>query len=118
MLADFFTKPLHGTLFKFFKDIIMGYVSIDDLTVDTNGIKEHVGNFGNPPKEDKLIHVGSTGVTKEEHNRQNKGTELYPLGQGQSKKSPRESTGAGSTSTGIKTYAGGKPTYASIISNT
>ena len=73
---------------------------------------------GNPPKEDKLIHVGSTGVTKKEHNRQNKGTELYPLGQGQSKKSPRESTGAGSTSTGIKTYAGGKPTYASIVSNT
>ena len=50
MLADFFTKPLQGILFKFFKDIIMGYVSIDDLTVDTNGIKEHVGNFGTPPK--------------------------------------------------------------------
>jgi hypothetical protein len=37
MLADFFTKPLQGSLFKIFRDIILGSVSIDylDLVIDT-----------------------------------------------------------------------------------
>ena len=29
MLADFFTKPVQGSLFKFFRDIITGYESIE-----------------------------------------------------------------------------------------
>ena len=32
MLADFFTKPLQGHLFKKFRDVIMGYVPISSLS--------------------------------------------------------------------------------------
>ena len=31
MLADFFTKPLQGSLFRRFRDILMGQTSIDSL---------------------------------------------------------------------------------------
>ena len=31
MLADFFTKPLQGHLFKKFRDVIMGYAPISSL---------------------------------------------------------------------------------------
>ena len=33
MLADFFTKPLQGSLFKKFKSVIMGWTDIDTLKV-------------------------------------------------------------------------------------
>lgn len=32
MLADFFTKPLQGNLFRKFRDVVLGYVHIDTLT--------------------------------------------------------------------------------------
>ena len=32
MLADFFTKPLQGRLFKKFRDVIMGYAPISSLS--------------------------------------------------------------------------------------
>ena len=31
MLADYFTKPLNGSLFKYFRDIIMGYTPVQDI---------------------------------------------------------------------------------------
>ena len=31
MLADFFSKPLQGTLFRCFRDVILGYRHIDTL---------------------------------------------------------------------------------------
>ena len=31
MIADYFTKPLQGKMFKHFRDFIMGYVHINDL---------------------------------------------------------------------------------------
>ena len=34
MLADFFTKPLQGALFRKFRDVILGYNHIDSLTLD------------------------------------------------------------------------------------
>jgi hypothetical protein len=34
MVADFFTKPLQGTLFCKFRDVIMGYKAMDTLAVD------------------------------------------------------------------------------------
>ena len=35
MIADFFTKPLQGALFRKFRDIILGYKHIDELnTID------------------------------------------------------------------------------------
>ena len=35
MLADFFTKPLQGSLFRKFRDVILGYKHVDSLVLDT-----------------------------------------------------------------------------------
>ena len=44
MLADFFTKPLMGELFRKLRDLIMGYTSIFDLDPTLlQSIKERVG---------------------------------------------------------------------------
>ena len=45
MLADFFTKPLQGELFRFFRNIIMGYISTADIICLNPGMKEHVGKW-------------------------------------------------------------------------
>ena len=45
MLADFFAKPLQGSLFRFYRDIIMGYVSVNDIIGDNPKIKERVENW-------------------------------------------------------------------------
>ena len=44
MLADFFTKPLQGTLFKKFRDVVLGYVHIDTLllTTEEDSVQERV----------------------------------------------------------------------------
>ena len=34
MLADFFTKPLQGAWFKYFKRIIMGHVPVEPVTIE------------------------------------------------------------------------------------
>ena len=55
MIADFFTKPLQGALFKKFRDIVMGYVPIllppvlD--TINCSSSQERVGN----PKMDPCL---------------------------------------------------------------
>ena len=46
MLADFFTKPIQGELFRFFRNIIMGYVSVVDIIGVNNELKERVENWG------------------------------------------------------------------------
>ena len=44
MLADFFTKPLMGELFRKLRDVIMGYTSTFDLDPTLlQSIKERVG---------------------------------------------------------------------------
>ena len=43
MLADFFTKPLQGRIYRKFRDLIMGYVNIPERFFDINKIKERVG---------------------------------------------------------------------------
>ena len=43
MIADFFTKPLQGKLFKKLKDVIMGKVSIQEFTDSSIATKERVG---------------------------------------------------------------------------
>jgi len=46
MLADYFTKPLHGRLFHIFREVIMGwrYIStLDELAPHPS--KERVGNM-------------------------------------------------------------------------
>ena len=45
MLADFFTKPLQGNLFRRFRDVILGYSHVDTLKRDiTTQLEERVGN--------------------------------------------------------------------------
>ena len=60
MIADFFTKPLQGNLFKRFRDIILGYKHIlsihDELATDEcDSIQERVG------KTDGLTAVKKNG---------------------------------------------------------
>ena len=48
MLGDFFTKPLQGSLFVRFRDVILGYKHIDTLSSTTHPIiplEERVGNY-------------------------------------------------------------------------
>ena len=43
MLADYFTKPLQGNVFRRFRDVIMGKTHINDLLLDPDfKIKERV----------------------------------------------------------------------------
>jgi hypothetical protein len=52
MLADFFTKPLQGKLFRMYRDVIMGYRHISELSsIDISTIKERVGNQENVTDE-------------------------------------------------------------------
>jgi len=45
MLADFFTKPLNGNLFRKFRDVILGYKPVSSLReAMPPDVKEHVGN--------------------------------------------------------------------------
>ena len=45
MIADYFTKPLQGNLFKLFCDIIIVYKYIGDILADIESTaKEPVGN--------------------------------------------------------------------------
>ena len=44
MLADYFTKPLQGSLFNRFREIIMGWKHIDTLKTFLDSRKERVGN--------------------------------------------------------------------------
>ena len=40
MLADFFTKPLQGSLFRKFRDVILGYKHIDTLLEEEDTLLE------------------------------------------------------------------------------
>jgi hypothetical protein len=45
MLADYFTKPLQGKLFRNFREVIMGYKHVNELLLDpTFPLKERVEN--------------------------------------------------------------------------
>ena len=43
MLTDSFTKPLQGNWFRFFQDILMGYVSIEEIITNDIEMKDRVG---------------------------------------------------------------------------
>ena len=47
MVADFFTNPLQGELYRFFRNIVMGYVSIVDVISGLVENKERVGKCDN-----------------------------------------------------------------------
>jgi len=47
MLADFFTKPLQGSVIRKFRDMIMGHTNIPKEFFDIVKMKEHVENRKN-----------------------------------------------------------------------
>ena len=51
MLGDFYTKPLQGQLFQFFRNIIMGYVPANQVITVNPEMKERVENLGKYKKE-------------------------------------------------------------------
>ena len=47
MLADFYTKPLQGRLFRIYRDVILGYKPMSYLKEQFETLsKERVGNIG------------------------------------------------------------------------
>ncbi len=58
MLADFFTKPLQGALFRKFRDVILGYKHIDSLalTDPIPSVEERVGEM-------QKFNLTKTGLT-------------------------------------------------------
>ena len=45
MLADFFTKPLQGALYRKFRDVILGYARVDSLAIaPLPELEERVGS--------------------------------------------------------------------------
>ena len=73
MLADFFTKPLQGNLFRHFRDVILGYEHVDTLTiVTTPSSEERVGEVrtdsrdikGPGTSEGVMTRCEVTGKTK------------------------------------------------------
>ena len=56
MLADYFTKPLQGRMFKLFRDVIMGYRPLEDLLLEIPK-KERVGNVSNSYKTEKVFEI-------------------------------------------------------------
>ena len=61
MIADFFTKALQGKAFKFFREIIMGYTTVEEIlrTLKYKNmsftIKERVENNDITKNDDKII---------------------------------------------------------------
>ena len=65
MLADFFTKPLQGHLFRQFRDVILGYSHIDTLQRDpAAAIEERVEE--NRPITREVAHPGEEKTTEEQ----------------------------------------------------
>ena len=71
ILANFFTKPLQGSLLQIFCQVIMGYEPISSL-FELYSIKEHVGNIviesGNPndKNEESILKLNVTSRTCKE----------------------------------------------------
>jgi len=59
MLADFFTKPLNGSLFRKFRDVILGYKCVSSFQeIFPQEVEEHVGN------NDQQLLDRHNGVTR------------------------------------------------------
>ena len=62
MLADFFTKPLEGNLFRKFRDVLLGLAHVDSLVLDTAAPpKERVGDSVTVHRENHATGVVDTG---------------------------------------------------------
>jgi hypothetical protein len=56
MLADFFTKPLQGSLFRKFRDVVLGYKHVDSLRLEEEAplTQERVGKDGEQKDSNSL----------------------------------------------------------------
>jgi KUP system potassium uptake protein len=65
MLADFFTKPLQGGLFKKLRAVVMGHMHIDSLRAETPPpTQERVGEQGKDQKKTVRIKVSAGNVSE------------------------------------------------------
>jgi hypothetical protein len=65
MIADYFTKPLQGKAFKLLRDLIMGYIHINELLKEIeDSIKERVGK---PEINEKSRNVIETSTPLSKH---------------------------------------------------
>jgi KUP system potassium uptake protein len=65
MLADFFTKPLQGGLFKKLRAVVMGHMHIDSLRAETSPpTQERVGEQGKDQKKTVRIKVSAGNVSE------------------------------------------------------
>lgn len=62
MLADFFTKPLQGSLFRRLRDVVLGYAHISTLTTPSAVVEERVGSqfWQLDPTQDRPIAIHPT----------------------------------------------------------
>ena len=68
MLADFFTKPLQGNLFRRFRDVVLGRCHTDTLTFVSDGpFEERVGKM----QSDPIATVDSSNGTVARANEEN-----------------------------------------------
>jgi hypothetical protein len=69
MLADFFTKPLQGSLFRKFRDVVLGYHHIDSLNClsPSLGPEERVEEKKNTAKKE-LVAAGKNGPGEQNTN--------------------------------------------------
>jgi len=77
MLADFFTKPLQGNLFRKFRDVILGYKHVDTLKMTIPSSNEERVEDKRPDDGKAIISVNdiydksSTDVKRKTKNPQN-----------------------------------------------
>jgi hypothetical protein len=84
MLADFFTKPLQGSLFRRFRSVLLGEAHIDTLRSPlpaSSHTEERVGVQNDPSNPDSSL-VGTSYHFTRKHSQQNQHTshsiETYP----------------------------------------
>ena len=61
MIADYFTKPLQGRIFKLFRDVIMGYRRLSDI-ISEIPMKERVENVNLDSSEQRKV----IGISREQ----------------------------------------------------
>ena len=83
MLADFFTKPLQGNLFKKFRDVILGYKHVNTLVQSTpSPVEERVEDRAEssavcPSSANEITTTNQVETTNAVNHRKNeKGTEM------------------------------------------
>ena len=75
MLADYYTKPLQGELFRRFRRVLMGWDHIDTLRQFLEQSKERVGNVDFHPKLKKELKPSYADVTRSYVENQMRNTE-------------------------------------------